>query len=98
MNGQAPAEMVQTVDGHSVELVCRVDGVPPPQITWSFSKDKRTDNSTNKFLSLYNNNRTLLANSSLVISPVDLSDQGYYQCETVSATTSTPSSPSKSTV
>lgn len=30
---------------------------------------------------MFNNNRTLVANQSLIISPVDVGDQGFYQCE-----------------
>ena len=74
---KSPTEIVQTVNGHSVELTCHVHGVPAPQIIWSFAKEKMAD----KYSNLYANNRTLLANPSLVISPVDVSDAGYYQCE-----------------
>lgn len=74
---KSPTEIVQTVNGHSVELTCHVHGVPAPQIIWSFAKEKMAD----KYTNLYANNRTLLANQSLVISPVDMSDAGYYQCE-----------------
>lgn len=34
-----------------------------------------------KYSALFSNNRTLLTNQSLVISPVEVSDQGYYHCE-----------------
>lgn len=101
---QPPAETIQTVSGHSVELTCHVHGVPPPQVTWSFTQGKnykrcipssirkilpliiigverRSDKKSDKYTTLFNTNRTLLANQSLIISPVDMSDQGYYQCE-----------------
>ena len=29
---------VQTVSGHSIELLCQVQGVPVPHVTWYFSK------------------------------------------------------------
>jgi hypothetical protein len=38
VNQQPPAEILQTVSGHSVELKCHVHGVPPPQVVWSFAK------------------------------------------------------------
>ncbi|XP_057373786.1 cell adhesion molecule Dscam2-like isoform X5 [Daphnia carinata] len=78
VNQQPPADTVQTVSGHSVELKCHVHGVPTPQVIWSFTRDKTADKYTTLFA---NTNRTLLANQSLVISPVDVSDAGYYQCE-----------------
>ncbi|KAI9556414.1 hypothetical protein GHT06_016202 [Daphnia sinensis] len=78
VNQQPPADTIQTVSGHSVELKCHVHGVPTPQVTWSFTRDKTADKYTTLFA---NTNRTLLANQSLVISPVDVSDAGYYQCE-----------------
>jgi hypothetical protein len=40
VNQQPPAEILQTVSGHSVELKCHVHGVPPPQVVWSFAKGK----------------------------------------------------------
>ena len=76
-NQQPPPEVVQTVDGHSVQLDCRVHGVPTPVVTWSFSKDKKTD-----FNKIFNGNRTFILAGQLVISPVDAAtDQGHYQCE-----------------
>lgn len=41
----------------------------------------RLDKKADKYSTLFNNNRTLLINQSLIISPVEQSDQGYYQCE-----------------
>ena len=39
------------------------------------------DKVSGKWTSLFNNNRTLITNQSLVISPVNPSDTGIYQCE-----------------
>ena len=41
----------------------------------------RTDKVSGKWTSLFNSNRTLVTNQSLVISPVQPSDAGFYQCE-----------------
>ncbi|EFX83213.1 hypothetical protein DAPPUDRAFT_48415, partial [Daphnia pulex] len=81
VNQQPPAEILQTVSGHSVELKCHVHGVPPPQVVWSFAKGIK-HKMADKYSPIYtSSNRTLLANQSLVISPVDVADAGFYQCE-----------------
>lgn len=36
---------------------------------------------TDKYVTLFNGNRTLVTNESLVISPVEDSDRGFYLCE-----------------